>query len=150
MILVWVVFRDPSLDHRLVILGAVLPDLVDGPLGGARLLHTLTANVALLLVVMVATRGRRLARRRGLALVLGSFAHLLFDGVWTDTSTFWWPVTGYRLTAPLPALDRGLAVLMIQELVGAVALSWFWRRFGLGDPAVRGPFLRTGHLPRQT
>ncbi|MGH9189330.1 MAG: hypothetical protein ACRD0Q_04765 [Acidimicrobiales bacterium] len=146
--LVWLVFRDPAFDHRLVVVGAVLPDLVDGPLGGARVLHTLVASAALLAGVMLATRGRRCARRRWLALPIGTFAHLVFDGAWADARTFWWPLFGWPLDAALPALQRGTGVLVLQETVGAIVLVWFWRRFGLGDAAVRQSFLRTGHLPR--
>ena len=146
--LVWLVFRDPALDHRLVMLAAVAPDLVDGLLGGARVLHTVTASAALLLAVMVLTRGRRHARRRWLAVPIGTFSHLLFDASWADTTTFWWPLLGGRLDAGLPALERAPQLLVAQELVGAALLVWFWHRFGLGDPDRRRQFLRTGRLPR--
>jgi hypothetical protein len=59
LVLVWVVFHDPAIDHRVLALGAVLPDLVDAPLGGARVAHTLGASALLLAAVMLATRGRR-------------------------------------------------------------------------------------------
>ena len=41
--LVWLVFRDPAFDYRMVVVGALLPDLLDAPFGGARLAHTLLA-----------------------------------------------------------------------------------------------------------
>ena len=148
MALVWSVFRDPALDHRLVVLAAVAPDLVDGLLGGARLLHTLTASAALLLLVMVLTRGRRQARRRWLAVPIGTFCHLVFDGAWAYTTTFWWPLLGGRLDAGLPALDRPPLLLVAQEVVGAAVLVWFWHRFGLRDADRRRRFLHTGRLPR--
>jgi hypothetical protein len=52
------------------------------------------------------------------------------------------------LDGPLPALDHGVAVLLVQEAAGALALVWCWRRFGLAEPAARASFLRTGRLPR--
>ncbi len=146
--LVWSVFRDPALDHRVVILGALLPDLVDGPFGGARVLHTLAASAVLLAVVMLVTRAHRAGRRRWLALPIGTFAHLVFDGAWTRTATFWWPLFGTSFGDALPALSRGLPLLVLQELVGAAVLAWFWHRFGLADAAVRAKFLRTGRVPR--
>ncbi len=146
--LVWLVFRDPAFDYRLAVVGALLPDLVDGPLGGARVLHTLAAAVAVLLAVMVLTRNRRQARRHWLALPIGMFVHLVADGMWARTETFWWPGFGWKLRGRLPALDHGLAVLLVEEVVGAALLVWAWRRFGLGDPTVRSRFFRTGHLPR--
>lgn len=150
LVLVWLVFRDPALDHRVVVLGAVLPDLLDGPFGGARVLHTLAASVVLLTLVMAGTRGRRQARRRWLALPIGTFAHLVFDGAWTRTATFWWPLFGAGLDRPLPALERATALLVAQEVAGALVLGWFWWRFGLSEREVRNGFVRTGHLPRQT
>jgi hypothetical protein len=144
----WVVFRDPAFDHRVLIAGALLPDVVDAPFGGARVAHTVLFSAALLLAVMLATRGRRQTRRRWLALPIGTFVHLLADGAWTRAETFWWPFLGGALGGPLPSFDHGIAVLVLQELAGAGALVWFWRHFGLRDPAVRAAFVRTGRLPR--
>lgn len=146
--LVWLVFRDPAFDYRMVVVGALVPDVLDAPFGGARLAHTLLGSVAVLAAVMVGTRGRRHLRRSLLALPIGMFAHLVADGMWARTTTFWWPFFGRPLTGRLPALDHGWAVLVFEELVGAVLVVWCWRRFRLSDPAVRAAFFRTGHLPR--
>lgn len=148
VVIVWQVFRDTAIDYRVVMAGAVLPDVVDGAFGGARVLHTLAASVVLLAAVMVATRGRRHARRRWLALPIGTFVHLLVDGMWTKTATFWWPVFGAGLDEPLPAIESSLVVLIAKELAGAVAVGWFVWRFGLAGPEVRRSFLRTGRLRR--
>ena len=47
VVTVWLVFRDPRFDYRLLIVGAVLPGIVDALLGGARVMHSLTFSVAL-------------------------------------------------------------------------------------------------------
>jgi len=146
--LVWLVFRDPAFDYRIVVVGALLPDLLDAPFGGARLAHTLVAAVVVLTVVMLATRGHRHARRSLLAVPIGMFAHLLADGMWARTEAFWYPAFGGPLSGRLPALDHGLAVLVVEELAGFLVVAWCWQRFRLSDPTVRGRFLRTGHLPR--
>lgn len=146
MLLVWLVFRDPALDHRLVVLGALLPDAVDAPFGGARISHTLAFSAAALMSVMVVTRSRRHARRRWLALPIGLLVHLLLDGMWTRTHTFWWPAFGWSLSGRLPSLDHGPIVLSVEELLGAGALGWCALRFGLGDRARRRAFLRTGRV----
>jgi hypothetical protein len=146
--LVWLVFRDPAFDYRMVVVGALLPDLVDAPLGGARVAHTLLGAVAVLTVVMVATRGRRHVRRSLLAVPIGMFAHLVADGMWARTESFWWPFFGRDLTGRLPGVDHGLTILLIEELAGLAIVAWCWRRFRLTDPGVRRRFLRTGHLPR--
>lgn len=148
LVAVWNIFRDPAIDYRLVVAGAVLPDLVDAPFGGARVAHTLAASVVLLLGVMLATRGRRHLRRRLLALPIGTFIHLVVDGVWTSQETFWWPAFGATLEAGLPAIEGGLGLLAAKEMVGLGAVAWFWVRFGLGRAEVRSGLLRTGRLPR--
>lgn len=148
VVIVWAVFHDPAIDHRVLIAGAILPDVVDGPFGGARVAHTVTASVVLLVAVMLATRGRRHARRRWLALPIGTFVHLLADGVWRDAKTFWWPFLGGSLNQPLPSFSHGAAALVVEELVGLVTVVWFVRRFGLTAQPARAAFLRTGRLPR--
>lgn len=148
LVVVWVVFKDPAIDYRVVCAGAVVPDLGDAPFGGARVLHSLTAAVAVLVVVMLVTRGHRHARRRWLFLPVGMMLHLVADGMWTRTGVFWWPFTGASLSGALPALDHGAAVLVIEEIAGALAIGWFWWRFHLRDPKAREHFVRTGRLPR--
>jgi hypothetical protein len=150
LVVVWVVFKDRAIDYRVVVAGALLPDLVDGPFGGARVLHTLGAAVVVLVVVMLATRGHRHARRRWIFLPVGMFLHLVADGMWAQTDTFWWPFFGLSLSGSLPALDHGVAILVAEELAGAAMVAWFWTRFGLSDRAVRANFVRTGRLPRDS
>lgn len=149
LVAVWQVFRDPAIDYRLVVAGALAPDLLDGILGGPRWLHTLAASVLLLTGVMLASRGRRGLRRRLLAVPIGTFLHLVLDGMWARTSVFWWPAFGLAFTGDgLPSLSRPAFLLACQELVGLVAVTWWWRRFRLHERDRRTNFLRTGRLGR--
>ncbi len=148
LVLVWLIFRDPAIDYRLVVVGSLLPDLLDAPFGGARVMHTVLASAVLLVGVMLATRHRRQARRRLLAVPIGTFLHLLVDGMWTRAETFWWPFLGRGLGGGLPPLDRPLAVLVVQELLGAATLAWLWREWDLANPQVRRNLWHTGRLPR--
>lgn len=148
---VWLVFRDPALDHRLVIVGALLPDAIDAWTGGPWLFHTVLAGVVLLLGIVLVTRGQRLRRRRWIALPIGLFLHLVFDGVWNDSELFWWPAFGVGEglgEGSLPTFERALAVNLVLEIAGLVVLVWAWRRFRLGEPERRTTFLRTGRLGR--
>ena len=146
-VIVWQVFQDPAIDYRLIVVGALLPDLVDGPLGGARVLHTLLFSVVLLGTVMIATRDRRRLRRRLLALPIGTFVHLVLDGMWARTKVFWWPLFGKSFPAgALPSLFHPVVLIVVEEVVGAAALWWCWRRFGLGDGTRRALFVQTGRL----
>ena len=143
---VWFVFHDPRFDYRLLIVGALLADAVDAPFGGARVLHSITGSVAVLVVVMAATVRRRALRKRLLAIPIGTFLHLIFDGAFTATKVFWWPFGGARFgDARLPSLQRG-ALDIVFEVIGLALCAWTYRRFGLGDPARRRRFLRTGVL----
>lgn len=145
---VWKVFQSPAIDYRFVVLGSVLP-VAEFALGGPRLLHTLVGAVATLVVVMLATRNRRLLRRQMLGLPIGLFMHLVLDGVWADTHVFWWPWFGGSFGgARLPELARGLGAVPM-ELAGAAALVYGWKRFGLVDPQRRATFLRTGRIDQE-
>ena len=149
LVLVWQVFRDPAIDYRLVLVGVLAPDAVDAVLGGPRLLHTLAASAGLLLAVMLATRGRRGTRRRLLALPIGTFIHLVLDAMWARTAVFWWPAFGLSFPDDgLPSLSRPGALLAVQELIGALALAWWWRRFRLHEPERLRTLARTGRLGR--
>ena len=143
---VWAVFHDPSIDYRMLFVGAVLPDVIDAPFGGARVAPSVTFCVAVLVVVMLATIGRRPLRRRLLFIPIGMLLHLVFDGTFTDAKLFWWPFSGLSPSdAPLPSIERG-AWNIVLELIGLGILAWAWRRFEFSDPARRRVFWRTGHL----
>jgi hypothetical protein len=144
--LVWLVFQSPALDVRVVAAGALVPWL-DGLTGGPNVLHTLFGSVALLTVVMLATRRRRLLRRRLLGIPIGTFLHLVLDGAWADSDLFWWPLLGGDpFAADLPELDRGVGAVLAMEVAGVAALAWTWRAFGLADPERRRDLWRTGRL----
>ena len=148
VVFVWWVFRSPALDYRLVMLGSVVP-LGEVVLGGPRVLHTLLFAVVAMLGIMLLTQRRRLLRRRLIGLPIGLMMHLVLDGIWGVTEVFWWPFLGLDFGADgLPELGRGGAVVLLQELIGAAALVWFWHHFELGIRENRDRFVRTGHLPR--
>lgn len=145
---VWAVFKEPAIDYRLVVAGALLPDAIDVWTGGRWVAHTMLFSIGLLTVVMLGTRGRRLLRRQLLALPIGTFLHLVLDGMWADKPVFWWPVYGTSFgNRPLPSVERGWLDLPL-ELIGLFALVWAWRRFRLAEPERRRHFLATGRLGR--
>jgi hypothetical protein len=139
------IFRDPSFDYRLLIVGAILP-LADAVTGGAGVLHTLVLSLVLMLVVMLSTVGRRPVRKLLLGLPIGTMLHLVFDGAWATTELFWWPLGGWSFEGlRLPEASRGWLDVPF-ELAGLVMVVWIWRRSHLADPARRQAFLRDGHL----
>lgn len=145
---VWLVFRSPAFDYRLVVAGAVVP-VLEVVTGGPKLLHTLVGAVGALTVVMLATRRRRLARRRWIGVPVGLFVHLALDGAFTRAELFWWPFFGWAWPAgALPELDRPLALIVVLELAGAAACWWCYRAFGLDDPARRRLMVESGQVDR--
>lgn len=146
---VWFVFRDPKFDYRLVAIAALLPDLVDGIRGAIGPMHSVVTSIVVLFVIMIATAGRRPSRQRLLAIPIGLFMHLIYDGAFAVTKTFWWPVTGFSLSdARLPSVERGLVNLPL-ELFGIVGCVVAWRYFALGDKSRLRTFLRSGSLRRE-
>ena len=147
VVAVWMVFRSPALDYRMVAFGAVLP-VVEAAFGGPRVLHTLLAPVMVLVVVMLATRRRRLARRRWLGIPIGLFMHLVLDGSWNRSHLFWWPLFGASFGhGQIPEFTHG-ALGWVLELLGVACIVGLVRRFKLDEPARRAEFIRSGHFSR--
>jgi hypothetical protein len=145
----WFTFRDPVIDHRLIIFGALLPDLIDSVRGKQWIAHTLLFPVGILFLVMLLTFGRRASRRRLLALPIGLFWHLVFDASWTNSNIFWWPVAGISFDDREILLVEGtLGQIVLLELSGVLCLIWLFNRFGLGDAERRKKFVRTGRIDR--
>lgn len=125
---IWFIFRDPQFDYRYLIVGAVLPDVVELWFGKAGPLHSVVTSVVLLAVVMLATIGARPRRKRWLAGVIGVFMHLVFDGAFLNTRVFWWPFSGLDFSdATLPSVSRGWWNLPL-ELVGVLLWMWIQRQ----------------------
>ena len=124
--------RLPAADRR-----SVLPARRRASSGGAGVLHTLVFSVVLLVVVMLATVGRRPVRKLLLGLPIGTMLHLVFDGAWATTDAVL--VAARRLVAStdaaLPEAARGWWDVPL-ELVGArdAGVDLAARR-SLGDPA---------------
>ena len=139
------VFRDPTFDYRLLVVGSVLP-LADAFTSGAGVLHTLVLSLVLMLVVMLSSVGRRPVRKLWLGLPIGTMLHLVFDGAWATTELFWWPLGGWSFEElALPEASRGWLAVPF-ELAGLLMVAWVWRRSHLGDPAARQAFLHQGRL----
>ncbi|MCY3786404.1 MAG: hypothetical protein OXG55_12160 [bacterium] len=136
------VFSSRGLDYRFVLAGTVAPSLALA-VAALWIMDSLLLPIAVMAAVMVGGWGRRLVQRRWLGVPIGLFCHLVLDGAWLRTGTFWWPLGSGEVAG------RGLRPIwlpVIMELIGAAALWWSWRRFGLADPARRRDFRRAGRL----
>ena len=154
-------FRDEAMDLRFLALGAILPDLIDTPIGFAfwssflsvRLAsHTLLFSAMLLVAVMVATRRGR-PRKRWMPLAVGVLIHLVLDGMWRSPATLWWPFLGWDFDATSYQTAWAYLEWLLTdvrtwglEAVGLVYLAVLARRSDLADPDARQTLLRTGRV----
>ena len=142
---VWMVFRDPRFDYRPLIVGALLPDAIDVWSGGAWAMHSVIVAMGAVILVMLATIGRKPIRRLLLAVPIGMLLHLVFDGAFADADVFWWPLGGAATGARLPVAARGWWNVLL-EAAGAAIVVGGVRRFRLHDPRPRRRFCATGRL----
>jgi hypothetical protein len=157
------IFRDPKVDVRFLALGAILPDLIDLPIGtlfladrystGELWAHSLIVPTIYMVIVILATRRGR-QRRAWMALGVGWLFHLLLDGMWVDREVFLWPFFGWEIPAgqapfwPL-AWERALSDpwRWVKELIGLAYLVWLWVALGMSDQGRRRSVVETGRLP---
>lgn len=150
------------IDYRVVLLGSILPDLIDKPVGriffeqqfeNSRIFgHTLLFPLALVLAITLALRGE--AARRWFVLPIAVALHLALDGMWDEPITLFWPlfgaefprvpVDGYWLQVLLAPLEHPAEAA--KELLGLGCLAYLGYAFDLHRAGPRREFLRTGLL----
>lgn len=135
-------------DYRLVALGALAP-LAEAALGRPALLHTLVGSVGVLVIVMMATRGRRLLRRKLLGIPIGLMLHLVLDFTWAEQELLWWPAFGTAFPEhQIPAFERPLGIGLLLELLALGIGVWAARRYELTTAENWRRLATTGQLNR--
>lgn len=91
--------KRPDIDYRFVLLGSILPDLIDKPIGAVLFIntyhnsriyaHTLLFTLVLLIIGVLLLKKRQ--TRAVLLLGSASMLHLLLDSMWLFPETFLWP-----------------------------------------------------------
>ena len=127
-----------DIDYRLVMFGALLPDLIDKPIGwiifrdhfdanGHLYGHTLLAASTVLLpglVLLVRRRDPRL-----FAMGVAILSHFLVDPVNHSPKTLLWPLLGTDFPH---VVFLGTKLTVLSELVGGISIlavaRWLWRR----------------------
>lgn len=148
------------IDYRFVLLGAVLPDAVDGLLGlflfdgpaGRWVAHSLLAVIVIAVAIILLFRGERRLALFGIA--VGWLLHLVADGMWQAPFTFLWPAFGLRFSAsPAEPYSIDLVTNPLDhlstwggELIGLAILAWFWVAFRLGEGDRFRTWMRDGYL----
>jgi len=152
------------IDYRLVLLGSMLPDIIDKPLGGLIFKATLGNGriYAHTLIFLLLLGGTGIFfwvkdRRPGmLALAGGSLIHHILDGMWRFPGTYLWPFSGWSFPKGDPEgwLWQWLSSLAtnpwvyIPEIVGGVILFCFFGKLA-NQKRVR-IFITTGKTEPQS
>ena len=150
--------RIESVDYRMVLLGSLLPDIIDKPvflltgnsasLSGRDYAHTPLFNLALLIGGLVLIRYRKSWL---LIISLSSFTHLILDQLWNSPVVLLWPLLG-----PLPKgettgwlYDRWHSLFScpeayIPEIIGLVLVLLFTYKLARERNVVN--FIRVGAI----
>ena len=131
------------LDYRFLLIGSLLPDLIDKPIGdvffyqtfqnGQIFAHTLCFTIFLALLGAYVYRGWK--KSWCLMLSFGCAIHLILDGLWLAPRTLFWPIYGWSFPKLdpvnffgwLPGMLHILVanpIVYISELAGFAILAW--------------------------
>ncbi len=145
-----------SIDYRIVLLGSLLPDIVDKPvwlfvtsdifLSGRSYAHTLLFNSVLFIGGLVLIRYRKFSL---LIMSLCSFMHIIFDQMWDSLVTLLWPLLGpFPREETIGWLSNTIQALFSQpdvyipEIIGLVIILLFAYRLAINKSIIS--FIRVG------
>ena len=141
------------IDYRLILLGSILPDLIDKPLAFVLSLEgRLWAHTFLFLFAILALSFVR--SWRGLRLVgFGVSTHLLLDRIWNQPAVVLYPAYGWTFAPASFDVDLWFQALLhdplIQagEIIGLAVLVGFAWASGIRSWQALADFVRHGTLP---
>ena len=128
-------------DIKLLLIGSLLPDIIDKPVGIVFFADSLARVRAychtLLFLVLIFLVGLYLWRSRSrvwlLVLSFGTFTHLILDQMWQSPQVLFWPLYGFvfekgDITDWIPNIFNALLTqpsVYVPEIVGAVIIICF-------------------------
>jgi hypothetical protein len=139
----WLTSLADRIDIRLLLIGSLLPDLIDKPIGRFFFTGTFSNRMfchTLIFLIVITLSGLYLywSRKKTWLLVLafGTFTHLILDTMWLFPRTLLWPLYGisferYALIDLSHWIKHMVYALFtypaicIPELAGAVVVTWF-------------------------
>lgn len=132
------------LDYRFVLIGAILPDLIDKPIGvylfrntfhNSRIFaHTLIFSILLILIGIFVKCKRK--NNNILLLGISSSIHLILDSMWLYPAILFWPYFGVKFPVRPEGnwLESGILKLFtdpsyyISELLGFIIIAYYFIR----------------------
>lgn len=137
----WFVRLSRYLDIRLLVIGSLLPDIIDKPVGQVLFRETFENgrifSHTLLFLVLISAAGFILKKSFGqrwmLTLAAGTLMHLALDEMWLVPGTLFWPFLGWVFEkADLSDYIAGIfwkiftePKIYISEAIGLSVLLWF-------------------------
>ena len=137
----WFVSLGNRIDIRILLIGSLLPDIIDKSFGQIFFRETFSngriLGHTLLFTLVIALIGLYLylhSHKNGLlVLSFGTFVHLILDEMWCLPKTLFWPFFGFAfervdLTDYIISLLHTLLTvpkIYITELIGIAVLIWF-------------------------
>ena len=136
--------KTKSFDLRFLILGSLLPDIIDKPVGryffsdvyGSGLIYCHTLMFVIILALIGFIIKAVFNKFFFLLLAFGSFVHHILDFLWLEPDILLWPLFGFNFPKgePVPFVEWlwGLVVqafqrpwIAVPELIGAIITLWF-------------------------
>jgi inner membrane protein len=156
----WFASLSKYADIRFLVIGSMLPDIIDKPVGeylfsatfdnGRIFSHTLIFLAMVTIIGIVAYKTSRCVW--GFSLAAGTLAHLILDEMWAIPKTLLWPFMGFgfeklEITDYAQSMFKLLIAnpgIYISETIGLIILIWF----GLAVVKKKqiGVLIRTGRV----
>ena len=130
------IFKDRNADLRFLLIGSLIPDIVDKFLYLVLITddsrtygHTLIFAVVVLFIIMIGTKRDNENRKRYLLIPIALLFHLLLDEMWMFKETLFWPLFNASFSINMSSADSLLDLLIIsvgkieillKEIIGAV------------------------------
>lgn len=140
----WLTSLSNRIDIRILLIGSLLPDIIDKPVGHIFFRDTFSNGRifchTLLFLIIITLAGFYLYRSRHktwlLVLSFGTFTHLIFDQMWRTPRILLWPLYGFAFekfekidlihwTGNIFYALYTDPVVYVPELIGGVILVWF-------------------------
>lgn len=132
------IFKDKTADLRYLLLGSLLPDIIDKFLYLVTITdnsrtygHTLLFAVGTLFLIMIVTNRNSTNRKSCLLVPIALLFHLLLDEMWMFKETLFWPIFDGLFSQQLSSANSlfelfiisiNKAEVLIKELIGLVCL----------------------------
>ncbi|WP_123054887.1 metal-dependent hydrolase [Clostridium sp. JN-1] len=149
-----------KVDYRFVLIGLILPDIIDKPIGAflfrnifhnSRIFgHTLLFPIIIMLFGVYSIKNNK--KSNVLFLGIASFIHLVLDSMWLYPQILFWPILGFKFpTRPEGSWIKNDFVRLVSdsnyympELIGFVIIAYYFIKI-IKNKNVKA-FLKEGKL----